>query len=47
MPFGLINAPVTFQVYIDQVLTGMINTELIAFLDDILIFESTREECRE
>ena len=47
MPFGLINAPVTFQAYIDQVLTGMINTELIAFLDDILIFESTREECRE
>ena len=47
MPFDLINASVTFQVYIDQVLTGMIDTELIAFLNDILIFGSTREECRE
>ena len=47
MPFGLTNAPATFQAYIDQVLTGMIDTELIAFLNDILIFESTREECRE
>ena len=46
MPFDLINASVTFQVYIDQVLTGMIDTELIAFLNDILIFESTWEECR-
>ena len=41
MPFGLINALMTFQVYIDQVLTEMIDTELIAFLNDILIFEST------
>ena len=46
MPFGLTNTSVTFQAYIDQVLTGMIDTELIAFLNDILIFESTREECR-
>ena len=46
MFFDLINASVTFQVYIDQVLTEMIDTELIAFLNDILIFESTWEECR-
>ena len=46
MPFGLTNASVTFQAYIDQVLTGMIDTELIAFLNDILIFESTQKECR-
>ena len=47
MLFDLINASVTFQAYIDQVLTGMIDTELIAFLNDILIFESTRKECQE
>ena len=47
MPFDLINASVTFQVYIDQVLTEMIDTELIAFLNDILIFDSTQEECWE
>ena len=46
MPFDLINASVTFQVYINQVLTEMTDTELIAFLNDILIFNSTWEECR-
>ena len=47
MSFDLINASVTFQVYIDQVLTGMIDTELIAFLNDILIFDSTQKKCWE
>ena len=47
MPFDLINVSVTFQAYIDQVLTEMINMKLIAFLNDILIFESTQEECWE
>ena len=45
MSFDLINTSVTFQAYIDQVLTGMIDTELIAFLNDILIFDNTWEEC--
>ena len=47
MPFDLINASVTFQIYIDQVLTEMTDTELIAFLNDILIFDSIWEECWE
>ena len=47
MLFELINTSVTFQAYINQVLTGMIDTELIAFLNDILIFDSTWEECWE
>ena len=46
MPFDLINISVTFQVYINQVLTEMTDTELIAFLNDILIFRSTWKECR-
>ena len=41
MPFDLINVSVTFQAYIDQVLTEMIDMELIAFLNNILIFDST------
>ena len=47
MPFDLINVSVTFQAYIDQVLTEMIDMELIAFLNNILIFDSTWKECRE
>ena len=46
MPFELINALTTFQVYIDQVLTEMTDMELIAFLNDTLIFDSTWEKCR-
>ncbi|KKA21648.1 Transposon-encoded protein with TYA [Rasamsonia emersonii CBS 393.64] len=47
MPFGLCNAPATFQRYIDQALHGLIDEELIAYLDDILIYGSTLEEVQE
>ena len=45
MPFDLINASVTFLIYINQVLTEMTDTKLIAFLNNILIFDSTWKEC--
>lgn len=44
IPFRLCNAPATFQSYIDSVLTKQLNTELIVYLDDILIFAQTKEE---
>jgi hypothetical protein len=47
MPFGLCNAPATFQRYIDQALHGLIDEELIAYLDDILIYGDTLEELQQ
>ncbi|SCO20290.1 uncharacterized protein FFB20_15917 [Fusarium fujikuroi] len=44
MPFGLANAPATFQHYIHQALQGLVDTICIVYLDDILIFSKTREE---
>lgn len=38
MPFGLKNAPSTFQQMIDQVLNPILGTCCIAYLDDILVF---------
>lgn len=35
MPFGLKNAPATFQRMMDKVLTGFQSTELFIYLDDI------------
>ncbi|KAG9767324.1 hypothetical protein KCU88_g7470, partial [Aureobasidium melanogenum] len=43
MPFGLCNAAATFQGYIDEALKDQLLTELIAYLDDILI-SRTRSE---
>ena len=37
MPFGLNNAPPTFQRLMDHVLLGMQDTELFVHLDDIII----------
>jgi len=45
--FGLCNAPTTFQSYIDQALQGLVDKELVAYLDDILIYGDTLEEVQE
>lgn len=47
MPFGMSNAPATFQSYIDRALQGLSDTELIAFIDDILIYGDTVEEVQQ
>ena len=44
MPFGLINAPSTFQKIIDEVLSGMIGSECFVYIDDIIVYSSTLEE---
>lgn len=45
MPFGLCNAPATFQAYIDHAMQGLEN-ELVVYLDDILIHAETLDELR-
>jgi transposase InsO family protein len=38
MPFGLCNAPATFQRLVDYCLRGLIGKDCIAFFDDCLVF---------
>ena len=40
MPFGLANAPATFQAYINKALRGLIDVTCVVYLDDILIYSS-------
>ena len=41
MPFGLKNAPATFQKLMGQVLTGLQGNELFVYMDDIVIYASS------
>ena len=47
MPFGLKNAPATFQRLMDLVLTGLQGTELFVYLDDIVLYANSLEEHEE
>jgi len=44
MPFGLKNAPATFQRLMDLVLTGLQGEGLFVYMDDIVIYASSLEE---
>ncbi|XP_036142126.1 uncharacterized protein LOC118645358 [Monomorium pharaonis] len=44
MPFGLKNAPATFQRLMDQVLSGLQGIELFVYMDDIVIYASSLRE---
>jgi len=44
MPFGLKDAPATFQRLMDRVLSGFQGIELFVYLDDIVIYASSLTE---
>ena len=44
MPFGLKNAPATFQRLMDQTLCGLQGVELFVYMDDIVIYASSLRE---
>ena len=44
MPFGLRNAPATFQRFMDFVLTGLHRSHCLVYLDDVIIFGKTFDE---
>ena len=44
MPFGLSNAPATYQRLMEDCFRPLINKECVIFLDDILIYSDTFEE---
>ncbi|QRW22878.1 Transposon Tf2-7 polyprotein [Rhizoctonia solani] len=44
MPFGLCNAPATFQHFMNDILRDILDVYVIVYLDDILIFSKSREE---
>lgn len=44
MPFGLKNAPATFQSLMNSVLRNLINKICVVYLDDILIFNTSLKE---
>ena len=47
MPFGLKNAPATFQRMMDNALRGLVGKHCFVYLDDIVIFGKTIEEHNE
>jgi predicted regulator of amino acid metabolism with ACT domain len=44
MPFGLSNAPATFQNMMNHIFRDLLDLGLIVYLDDILIYAKTEEE---
>ncbi|KAG0749205.1 hypothetical protein G6F29_013894 [Rhizopus arrhizus] len=44
LPFGLTNAPPTFQSLMNRVLNDCLDKFALVYLDDILIFSKTKEE---
>lgn len=44
MPFGLRNAPATFQRVMDNILRGIQNEKCLVYLDDIIVFSTSLQE---
>jgi hypothetical protein len=44
MPFGLTDAPATFQTLVDHAIRPFLDKSAVCYLDDILIYSKTLEE---
>ena len=44
MPFGLCNAPASFQMFINRILRLFIGKFVVVYLDDIVVYSDTTEE---
>ena len=47
LPFGLTNAPATFQSYINRAMAGLLDNFVVVYLDDILIYSREGEDHEE
>ncbi|KAI1003906.1 hypothetical protein K3495_g4304 [Podosphaera aphanis] len=47
IPFGLCNAPASFQHYINHVLGDLLDKTYTAYLDDVLIYSATKNKHRD
>ena len=45
MPFGLCNAPVTFQKSIMSIFSNMVEKLIEVVMDDLLVFRSSYDHC--
>ena len=45
MPFGLCNAPATFECMMETLLSDLLWKKCLVYLDDVIIFGKTFEEC--
>jgi hypothetical protein len=44
MPFGIANAPTSFHNMINEIFKDIIDLGVVAYIDDIFIYNQTKEE---